>query len=139
MSTILSINELEIGQTISFKSISTYDTVEWRAKIIAFSDYELVKNLQDVLPYYQNVKKTNAGMLPIDKLSYMVLTVYENDLNISNRRVFAKEWIDPSSLKLINLSNYIDVRIFDIEETKIQIILDLIFSNGYSCTRIIKS
>lgn len=131
---MISVNDIEIGQTISFKSISQYDNVEWRGVIVGFGDYNLIRSLQDILPYYQNVKKTKPDILPIDRLNYIILDVYENIKTTStNRRVFAKEWIDVSSLKIVNVHNHIDLRIFNVEQHQLQIILDLLNANGYSC------
>lgn len=131
---MINLNDLTIGQTIAFKSISQYDNVEWRGVIVGFGDYNLIRSLQDVLPYYQNVKKTKPDILPIDRLNYVILDVYENTkTTVTNRRVFAKEWMDVSSLKIVNVHNYIDVRVFNVEQNQLQTILDLLNSNGYSC------
>lgn len=133
---MIDVNSLAIGQTIAFKTINQYDNVEWRGVIKGFGDYELISNMQDVLPYYQNVKKTNPSMAPITNLNYIVLDAYENVKTINtNRRVFAKEWIDPSSLKIINIYNYLDIRVLNVEADQLSTVLTILNDHGYSCAQ----
>ena len=109
MSDIISIDELKIGQTISFKTYNQYDNVEWRGIIVGFGTYSLVQKLEDLLPYYQNVKKTQSNMADISELSYIIFDMYENiSDDIKNKRIFAKEWIDQSTLKLIDTNENLE-------------------------------
>lgn len=134
MSDIINVDELKIGQTISFKTYNQYDNVEWRGIIVGFGTYSLVQKLEDLLPYYQNVKKTQSNMADISELSYIIFDMYENiSDDIKNKRIFAKEWIDQSTLKLIDTNENLDIRVYGISEIDRQKIIDILSDNGYSC------
>lgn len=133
MSDIVNLADLNIGDTISFKTMNAYDTVTWRGKITGFANYDLVRQMEDLLPYYQNVKKNSPDMADIEYLSYIVLDCYENlTTETYTRRIFAKEWLDPSSVKIIDMNKHMDIRIYDISETDIQRIRDILSDSGYS-------
>lgn len=135
MSELISVDELNIGQTIAFKTHNAYDNVEWRGTIVGIGDYSLVRKMDDLLPYYQNVKKSQTAMGDIETLSYLILDVYENAQTVmTNRRIFAKEWIDVSTLKIISITDHIDVRVFGTTSRDKQKILDILSDAGYSVT-----
>lgn len=130
---LLDINNLQLGDIIAFKSLNPYDNVTWRGKITGFGDYNLVKYMEDLIPYYQNVKKHVAIMPELENLSFIIVDCYENlNTETSTRRIFAKEWIDPSSLIMIDLNKHIDIRIYDVNETDINRIKDLLADNNFS-------
>ena len=133
MSDVVDINTLNIGDTISFKTYNEYDTVERRAKLLGIANYDVVKKLEDLLPYYQEVKKTQGGMADIDQLTYFILDCYENsDNTAANKRVFAKEWIDVSTLRLINIGQHVDFRVYDVSSADVKKIQDIFSDYGYS-------
>ena len=133
MSELLDINKLQLGDIIAFKSLNPYDAVKWRGKITGFGDYNLVKYMEDLVPYYQQVKKHVATIPNLENLSFIIVDCYENlTTEVSTRRIFAKEWIDASSLTLIDLNRHMDIRIFDVGETDINRIKDLLSDHNFS-------
>ena len=132
---IITINDLAIGQTISFKTYNQYDKVEWKGLIVGFGNYSLVSKLEDLLPYYQNVKKTQSNMADISELNYIIFDMYENiTAETTNKRVIAKEWIDQSTLRLIDIHKTLDIRIFNVGEADSTKIIDILGDHGYSCS-----
>ncbi len=132
---MVDMNSLEIGQTILFKSISDYDNVTRRCIIEGFANYSLAKKYEDILPYYQEVKKTNPSIAPIEKLSFMILKIYENNTP-TNEIIFAKEWIEPSSLQILVENKYVDIRVYEIDSNIAKTVMDILKSNGYLCKQI---
>ncbi len=124
---IVNINDLEVDQTIAFKSISQYDTVQWKGKIVAMGNYEFARGYEDILPYYNNIKKTNQTVPPLEQSHFIILKLYENETK-KTLLVFAKEWIEPTSLQLIDVEAYVDLRVF-VSEKEINEVLNLLRSN----------
>lgn len=139
MSDVVNLDDIKQKDTISFKTINPYDNNEWRGVVIGFGTYDLVSKQDDLLPYYQEVKKTasGSGMANIEDLNYIIIDCYENALTTTtNRRVFAKEWIDISSVKLINVYQHVDIRVFGATEADKRKILDMLIDSGYSAADI---
>lgn len=128
-------SDLKVGETIRFKTLSPHDNVLWTGKISSLCDYDVAKTFQDVDTYYWDVKKVNPELGTKEALHYFLLKVLENELQATTR-VFALEWIDPSTLERIMENTYKDVRIYDIDSSKVEDILNLIKSHGYTCQQI---
>lgn len=127
---ILNLDTLEVGDTISFRSVNPLDNVLWQGTITGICSYDIVQNLRDdLLPYYREVKKTIHDMLPIDQLTYFTLKYFQGDK--VGRLVMAKDWIEPSSVKKIDITNYFDIRIYDLDSAQAQTILELLTSNNF--------
>ena len=126
---ILNLDTLEVGDTISFRSINPLDNVLWQGTITGICSYDIVQNLRDdLLPYYREVKKTLHDMLPIDQLTYFTLKYFQGDK--VGRLVIAKDWIEPSSVQKIDITNHFDIRIYDLDSVQAQTILELLTANN---------
>lgn len=127
---IINLDTLEVGDTISFRSVNSLDNVLWQGTITGICSYDIVQNLRDdLLPYYREVKKTIHDMLPIDQLTYFTLKYFQGDK--VGRLVMAKDWIEPSSVQKIDITNYFDIRIYDLDSAQAQTILELLTSNNF--------
>lgn len=113
---ITSADQLSVGDTIRFKSISTHDNVYWKGTIQAICKYKAAKAFSDVDAYYLDIKKTNSSLPVKEALTYLVLDVIENDGSITSTRAFAIEWMDPSTLELVEEDSYSDIRIYNVSD-----------------------
>lgn len=135
MADLVSFDDLRIGTTISFKTYNGYDSNTWRGIINGIGDYTFAKGMDDLIPYYQNVKKSIPNMPAIENLTFYSMSVYENSLTkTTGKRVFAKEWIDQSSIKIIDMNSHVDFRVFNITASNKQTIIDILSDHGYSCS-----
>ena len=114
---LITADQLNVGDTIRFKSISTHDNVYWKGTIISICKYKAAKAFSDIDAYYLDVKKTYASLAAKESLTYLVLDVIENDGSITSTRAFAVEWIDVSTLELIEEDSYSDIRIYNISDS----------------------
>ena len=109
-------DQLSVGDTIRFKSISTHDNVYWKGTIQAICKYKAAKAFSDIDAYYLDVKKTYSALPAKEALTYYVLDVIENDGSIASTRAFAVEWMDASTLELIEEDSYSDIRIYNVSD-----------------------
>ncbi len=127
---IVELDSLQVGDTITFRSVNPLDNVLWQGTITGICSYDIVQNLRgDLLPYYREVKKIIHTMLPVDQLTYFTLKYTQGDK--SGILVMAKDWIEPSSVQKIVINNYFDIRIYDLDEAQAQTILDLLTANNF--------
>lgn len=124
--------DIQVGETIRFKTLSPHDNVLWTGKVNSLCDYEIAKTFQDVDTYYWDVKKVVPELAAKEALHYLIIKVLENELN-STTRVFAREWIDPSSLERIMANTYKDIRVYDIDSSKAQDLIVMLRAHGYTC------
>ena len=127
---MLDVNDLAVGDTISFTSINPTDNVLWQGTITGICSYDIVQNMRDdLVPYYRAVKKVLHTMEPIDKLQYF--TIRYNQGEKVGRLIMAKDWIEPSSIQRIILNEYFDIRIYDLPKEDAQTILNLLQAHGF--------
>lgn len=122
---------LTIGQTVSFNSVHPNDNVLYNGIIDGIVKYSIAKGYDDLLPYYRIVKKTLTSMAPIDELTYMILIQSQEDLK--KCVVMALEWIEPSSLKIIEKTNSFDIRIYERPRSEANTIIKLLNDHEYKC------
>ena len=133
---IVDINSIEIGTQISFKTINPTDNNVYEGTVVGFGTYSVAKNSMDILPYYQAVKKGQPNMAPIDQLQYFILEyLQEGSVGIF---VCAKEWVERSTLQIISLQEYFDIRIYNRPQSEVTTVLTLLQSHGYSCNQIVE-
>lgn len=122
---------LTIGQTIRFKSISAHDNVFWSGTVEAICRYSAVTLTEDVVPYYREVAKLHPELPVLEKLTFLQLSLLEN-YESTRTRFFAREWIDPSSLEIVDVSSSFDIRVYDTPPEQLATILELLRSHGYT-------
>lgn len=130
---ITSWDDIDLRQTIRFKTINPHDNVRWSGQLLSMCTYELAKAIADVDAYYQDVVRANSDTsFPAkENLTYLILSVDENN-GASRKRVFASEFVDMSTLEIVNQNTYLDIRIYDIDRAKAQDILSYILACGYT-------
>lgn len=129
---IVNPTDLKVGDNVSFTSINPRDSVTWTGEIIALGKYNAVKNIEDLIPYYNEVKKVLPSMEPYTELTYIVLNYYQDGK--TNEKVFALPWLNPSSIKILDTNKYFYIKIYDRDTTEVQGVLDLLTSHEYKCS-----
>lgn len=136
MSQTISIDDIKVGHNIRFKSINPHDNTVWNGIVTAICNYKTAKAFSDVDAYYADIRRVNPSFATKEELRYLILDVTENN-DTSVTRVFALEWMDPDTLKLINIEDtYRDIRIYNISEQEITNMLSYIAQQGFTCTEI---
>lgn len=129
---LVSVSELQIGQRIQFKTLSDSDNVLYVGTITAIGDYSFARTIADLLPYSQAVLKSNPDLDPLEELTFLRIEMLENSEQPSTVRVFAREWIDISSLKILEAKTSIDIRIYGTTTDQADTIVQLLRSSGYT-------
>lgn len=133
MANIVALDDIKINMKLSFKLRNQYDTSTYICKVTGMVAYNVAKSYSDVLPTYQNVKKTVPDLAPITELTYLVCNRYENGTELTeNSKMIAFEWIDQSSIQILDVLAHIDIRVYNVSG-KEQAIIDILSDHGYTC------
>lgn len=112
-------SSLTQGMNVTFKTRNPHDNVVWTGKIIAVCTYDVAKMFTDVDSYHQQVARadveTNFGDVTTN--SYVVLQSQDSQGAII-KQAFATVWIDESTLSVVDVNAYVDIRIYSISESK---------------------
>ena len=133
---VMSTSDIALGMSITFKTLNPHDNVRWAGTVESICKYNTARQFQDIEPYYQEVKRVHSDIASKENLTYIGLNVLENDSH-SVMRYFALEWIDPSSLEELNYNNYIDFRVYDINDDTATEILQTLRSMGYITDKVV--
>lgn len=127
-----SLDDIAIGQTIRFKTVSPHDNNYWYAKVIGITTYAVAKTISDVDAYYLDVKKYYPTISAKEKLTYLILESQESD-SVTATRVHAKEWIDINTLEQVSENTFTLFKVYDLSEETAQDLLTSLKAMGFTC------
>jgi hypothetical protein len=128
---LIDAKEVAFKDVISFTTINDSDQITYQGIVKSLSmSSEIASRYNDVYSYNQKIKKTSPSVGEIEDHEFFLLQ-YEQD-GSTLYKAFAKEWITPDSLIIIDQTQYLDVRIFNILEGQHDALLLLLRDNGYT-------
>jgi len=121
---------IQVGQTVKFTCDHPTDVSTYQGRVIGISNYSIVKMLEtDLVPYHAEVAKRRPSIKPITELSFITLEYVQNSL--VHRVSRAIEWIQESSVVLLESGHKFDIRIYDRNSSEATTIIQLLESHGY--------
>lgn len=131
---IVDISSLSIGTQVSFQTKHEHDNNVYSGTIIGVGSYNVVKSMMDILPYYQAVKQVVPSMAPMTELNYFILEYSQDE----SARVFvcAYDWVRDDTVSIISLKQYFDIRIYNEDDSKLKVVLDLLQAHNFTCTEV---
>lgn len=130
MSIVLNSLTIDIGTKLSFKTLASSDPVVWIGHVEAFASYPIASVISDVARTQSEVLKDVPGLSPLQNQDYIIISTTDTD-DPSIKVAFAIEWIDESSVSVIEVGSRFDIRIYDEPDDSKAIILQLLAENGY--------
>lgn len=118
------ISKLAVGDRIRFKTKAVHDNVYWSGTVTAICGYDVARQFggQNLDIYYQDVKRIDSTLRPAENLTYFILkTTLADETNTSE--VFAVDWVDISTFEYVESTGYKDIRIYGIDNSKINDVL----------------
>jgi hypothetical protein len=120
-----SVDDIAIGDTIRFKTLSAHDNVVWTGDVASICNYDTAKIFYDIDAYYAEIKRTVTSLTSKESLTYLVVKVTQSD-NSTAYIAVAKDWIDASTLEKVSGNSHTDIRIYNIDSSKANDILSYI-------------
>lgn len=132
---VIDVNNISIGQTISFRTINTFDNVKRVGTVTGLCDYDVARLFLDVDTYQQQVLHTDPDMGSARDLHYFIISYKEDSEATTTKKIaIAREWMSPGSVELVDEKPFIDFRVYNISSTKATDIINLIKSAGYDAS-----
>jgi hypothetical protein len=134
---MIAINDIQVGQRIKFQTHNGLDSNVYTGEVSGIVTYDgaLVYS-RDLVPYHKEVEKSTGSLPSIRELQFLVVVVKQGSL--SSTKVFAKDWIIPSSVELVPYIDYIDIRFHGTDKSAVSDILSFLKSQGYRVSEIKK-
>ena len=130
----LLVNESLIGETVTFTSKNPTDATVYKGVISGIISYRLSNRFGfDTLSYNTAVQRADISVGAIDTLNYFIITL-SNDSPQPTDRLFADEWIAPSSFSVIQGATLYNVNIWDVPATGAGQIISVLRAAGYNAT-----
>ena len=129
---VSSIDDVDIGAIITFRSKRADDTVVWRGTLESVGSYRSIRSHMDPASYNEAVRQTDPLVSSdVTTLKYFLITV-DNSATNPTTLVFAEEWIEAGSLNVLTLGTKIKILVDDPNNNP-QTILSLLANQGYAC------
>jgi hypothetical protein len=127
---IIAYEDLHLGMTITFRTKNVNDIHQWVGTIDGFAKHKVVAMYQDLVPYDIEIRKNNIELSPLEDLRFLILAVRTDVTQQPNPLgVCAYEWIDLTTLQIIDDQHNVDIRVFDIGTRENELLLLLKANN----------
>lgn len=125
--------DIQIGNTISFKSKALNDNNNYYGQVVAFGTLDLAIGYGDMITYNNNVQAIDPTIPANDLLSFMVIKLLEQlpDQPSKYFIAFAKEWINEATLNIIAVDKVAMIKVYEVDVNNIQDVIDLLKSGGF--------
>lgn len=130
MSLVLNGHTIENGVKVQFQTINTYDNVLWKGIVQGIVKYSVAKLIGDVDNYHNEVLKDTPGATPLDEQDFIIINTTDGS-GPTKKVVFAVEHINETSVQLVDVNENINLRIYNVAESSIADILQLLTENGF--------
>lgn len=126
-----SVNDIDLGTIITFRSKNPTDTVLWRGSLLAKVTYDIAKAYENPAAFHQGVRQVDQTVpLDVKDLTYFIIKV-DNDQSVATTKIYAQEWILPGSLSVVSVGNKVRLQVDD-PKNNTQLILSILANAGYS-------
>lgn len=126
---IMDPENIELNTKIRFTTLNTHDNVVYTGEVAAICSYNTARVFEDLDTYYQEMKRCVPTLPVKEALTYLIINVAENE-GVTTSKVFAREYIDPSSLSLVTANSHYDIRVYGTTLDKVEDLLAYIKSTG---------
>jgi hypothetical protein len=133
MSGTTTVTESMIGQTCTFQSKNTNDTITYQGIIQAITTNIVAATFTDLVSYNAAVRQVDPTV-PTDltQETYIILTLTNAGVSTTNV-AFATDWMTPGSFQIISQDVSVNVVVYDASSSNHQGILEVLRAAGYSC------
>lgn len=127
-----SLDDIELGQIISFRSKAVSDNNFYYGKVIGFISSEVAVSYFDIYTYNSNVQTSDELVGEVETQDFILVRLIDK-LTDSEKYViaFSKDWIEESSLSIHNNKKIANINVYEVDSTNIQDVLDLLMANGF--------
>lgn len=118
--------------TISFQSKAVNDNNFYLGKVVGIVSADIAVKYGDVYSYNTSVQSADATVPDVELLTFLIIKLLEPIDNASKYIIpFAEEWINLQTLEIINSERITTFKVYDVDSSNYQNIIDLLFTAGF--------
>lgn len=129
------VNDVNIGDVVSFNSKSPSDHNEYYGQVTGFVNVDIAKSFADVIAYNNNVQTIDSTVPEPSLLRFMILKLFEGGVgNYAKDKYnipFATDWVMTESFKIIVPDRAVELRVFEVTEANSKDLIDYLRAGGY--------
>lgn len=134
----MNINNVDIveGAVITFQTKSQKDTRKYVGEVQGTGKFRIAASVSDVVNYHNEVLKVEPDIGDVEDQLFFIITATSADGETKEDLAFAESWINVSTVSPVTQHSNLDIRIYDVPSDKIDEILDILLTSGYSAKKI---
>lgn len=128
----MSVDDVDSGSIITFRSKNANDTVIWRGTLeMKSGTYKAIRGYGNPSSYNQAVRQSDPTVPSDETLLHYFLITVDNNADNATTVVFAEEWIEAGSLAVINPGNKVTL-VVDDPNSNPTLIQSILANAGYT-------
>ena len=126
------IEDIVIGNVISFRSKAVNDNNFYYGKVIGNVTAEIAKTYADVYTYNSSVQSADINVPAVDLQSFLLMKLIE-PVDDATRYIvpFSTDWINVPTLSIISSDRIALIRVYDTDATNVQDVINILNTAGF--------
>jgi len=126
------LDQIVIGSNISFRSKAVNDNNAYLGKVIGMVTADIAKTHADVYTYNTSIQSADINVPAVELLTFLLIKLTEA-VDGTTRYIipFALDWINIATLNIISSDRVAIIRVFDVDSTNSQDVINLLKSAGF--------
>ena len=121
-----------MGNNISFRSKAVNDNNSYLGKVIGMVNVDIAKTHADVYTYNTSVQSADINVPAVELQTFLLINLTESVDNTDRYIIpFALDWINESTLSIISSDRIAIIRVFDVDDTNAQDVINLLKTAGF--------
>lgn len=126
------ISDIIIGTTVAFQSKAVNDNNFYTGKVIGTVTSLLAKTYTDIYTYNTSVQSADANVPDANLQTYFMIKLLEQVDNTDKYVIpFSADWINLPTLKIIATDRVATIKVYEVDTTNIQNVIDLLMAGGF--------
>lgn len=126
------IEDIAIGNTISFQSKSANDNNFYHGKVAGMATSDIAITYGDVLTYNSSVQSADMDVPEIDSQTFLIIKLIEPIDNSTKYVIpFSVDWINLPTLKIHSVNKTTSFRVYEVDSSNSQDIINLLKAAGF--------
>lgn len=126
------LNDITNGSVISFRSKAVNDNNVYFGKVVGIVSSLIAQTYSDIFTYNSSVQSNDPDVPTVDLQSFFIIQLRETVDNTDRHIIpFSGNWINLPSLTIITSNKITLIKVYDVDTTNSQNVIDLLRTAGF--------
>ena len=126
------IDDITNGSVISFRSKAVNDNNVYYGKVVGIVSSLIAQTYTDIFTYNSAVQSNDPDVPTVDLQQFLIIQLRETVDNTDRHIIpFSTSWINLASLNIITSNKITLVKVYDVDATNSQNVIDLLRGAGF--------